>query len=216
MRQLTVAAVAGLMLGASSMAVAEMGVGVKAGTLGFGAELTYGISESFNARLGLNSYSFSDTDSYDDIEYDMDLDWQSSGLFLDWHPFQGTFRLTLGYLLNSNEIAMVSTPSSTYDIGGVSYDAADVGKLNGAVDFGDGIFYGLGWGNAGNAKGLGFIFELGVLQQSPDLALKASGGTLSDDPTFQENLRREERDAQDDLDDFDQYPVVSLGISYSF
>lgn len=215
MKKLLTAAAAATMLGASSIAVAEMGVGVKAGTLGYGAEFTYGINDSFNARLGLNTYSFDDTDTQDDIEYDMDMDWQSTGAYLDWHPFQGSFRLTVGYILNKNEIGMKATPSGTYDIGGTTYTDAEIGNLTGAVDFGNGLFYGLGWGNAGDGKGLGFILELGVLQQAPDLSLAASG-PIASDPTFQQDLSREQKDAQDDLDDFDQYPVISLGLSYSF
>lgn len=215
MKKLFTAAAAGLMLGASQMAAAETGLGVKLGTLGYGAEFTYGINKSFNARLGLNSYSYSETDTQDDIEYDMDMDWQTTGAFLDWHPFEGSFRLSLGYMFNKNEIGMEAVSTSEYEVGGTTYSREEIGTLNGSVNFGDGLFYGLGWGNAGDGKGLGFIFELGMLQQSPELSLEASG-PVSNLESFQQDLQREERDAQQDLEEFDQYPVISLGLSYSF
>lgn len=205
-----------VLLGTSSMASAEMGIGVKAGTLGYGAEFTLGMTESINARLGLNTYSYSDTEKQGDVNYDMDLSWKTTGAFVDWHPFKGSFRVTLGYIQNNNEIDLDAKPSGSYDIGDSTYTAAQVGTLTGNVDFDNGLFYGIGWGNAGDGKGLGFIFEAGILQQSSEVDLKCRGGALCNDAGFLADLRKEEKKAQDDLDDFDQYPVISLGISYSF
>lgn len=216
MKKITLIAAAGLMFGASSMASAEMGVGVKAGTLGYGAEFTLGLTESLNARVGLNSYSYSETATQDDIKYDMDLDWRTTGAFLDWHPMKNSFRLTVGYIQNGNDISMDAKPVGNYTIGDQTYSAAQVGTLTGSVDFDDGLFYGVGFGNAGDGQGLGFIVELGILQQAPNVSLKSTGGTVSDDASFQAELAKEENKAQDDLDDFDQYPVISVGLSYSF
>lgn len=216
MKRITIAAITGVLLSASSVASAEMGVGVKAGTLGYGAEFTLGVTESINARVGMNTYSFSETQKQDDIKYDMDLDWRTTGAFLDWHPFQGGLRFTVGYIQNDNEIDLDAKTVGSYTIGDQTYSIGEVGNLTGNVTFGNGLFYGIGWGNAGDGKGLGFIAEAGILQQSPEVDLKCSGGTECDDATFQAELRKEENKAQDDLDDFDQYPVISLGISYSF
>lgn len=216
MKKRYIAVVAGMLMGASSMAAAEMGVGVKTGTLGHGAEFTVGLTDSLNARVGLNGQSFSQTEIEGDIKYDLDLDWQTVGAFLDWHPMNNGFRLSLGYMQNNNEIGMEAKPAGNYVIGNQTYTAAEVGKLTGTVKFDDGLFYGLGWGNAADGKGLGFVIELGILQQMPSLDLKSSGGLVSDDPSFQAELKKEEDKAQDDLEDFDQYPVIAIGLSYSF
>lgn len=216
MKKFYMAAVTGVLLASSSIVAADVGIGVKAGTLGYGAEFTLGLTDSINARVGLNSYSYSETATQDDIKYDMDMDWRTSGAFLDWHPMQGAFRFTLGYIMNSNEIAMEAEPASDYTVGDQTYSAAQAGTITGAVNFDDGLFYGIGWGNAGDGKGLGIIVELGILQQTPSVDLTSSGGLLSNDPTFQSNLKDEEDRAQEDMDEFDRYPVIAVGLSYSF
>ncbi len=223
MKQVTTSIIAAAMLCGVGTVHAEdeglgIGVGAKFGTLGYGIDLSKNMTDKFNVRLGLNQYSLSDTDTQDDIEYDMDLDWNTLGLFADYHPFGGAFRLTLGYVNNNNEISMVAVPSGTYDIGGVTYTAADIGSLSADVTFGNGIFYGLGWGNAAKGKGFGFSIEAGILQQDPDLNIDlnlTAAGQLAH-PTAAQDVAAEEKKAEDDLDEFSQYPVVAVGVSYGF
>jgi hypothetical protein len=63
---------------------------------------------------------------------------------------------------------------------------------------------------------LSFTFDLGVLLQGePNVDLEATG-PISTDPTFQSNLAQEEAAAEDDVKDFDVYPVIALGMSYRF
>lgn len=205
--------VAGLtLLGASSLATAEVGIGVKASTLGAGVELGVSLSERFVLRGALNKYSRDDDRTIDDIKYDADLDLKSSALFLDWHPMKGSFHLTVGYLNSASQLNATATPVGTFNVGGTDY-SGDI-TLHGKVDLGSGPYVGLGWGNV-PAKGLGFSFELGAVQQgTPDATLTASGadaGLINPD-----DLAREEQNMQDDLDEFELYPVVSLGISYGF
>ncbi len=224
MRKTTISTIltAGLLCGLGSVQAEDeglgIGVGAKFGTLGYGIDLSKNMTDKFNVRLGLNQYSLSDTDTQDDIKYDMDLDWNTLGLFADYHPFGGAFRLTLGYVNNNNEISMVAVPSGTYDIGGATYTAADIGSLSADVTFGNGIFYGLGWGNAAKGKGFGFSFEAGIMQQAPDLNidLNLTAAGQAAHPTAAQDVADEEKRAEDDLDEFSQYPVVAVGISYGF
>lgn len=192
--------------------MAEFGVGVKASTLGAGIELGFPLSESFVFRGALNKYSRDDDQTIDDIDYDAELDLKSTALFLDWHPMQGSFHLTAGYLFSNSELTATATPTGTYDIGGQPY-TADV-TLHGAIDLGSGPYVGLGWGNL-PAKGFGFTFELGAVSQgTPDASLTVSGADKDlIDPA---DIAQEEQNMQDDLDEFDLYPVVSLGVSYGF
>lgn len=194
-------------------------LGVRASTLGAGVEGTIGLSERVNLRLGVNSYTYSYDDTIDDVRYDVDLELKSGALILDWHPFAGAFRLSAGMLSNKNRVDLEAMPTADVEIGGVSFTPAEVGRLDGEVDFKKSAPYvGLGWGNAvAKGKGLGFNFELGaVLQGSPDVTLASSGGTLSDDATLQARLAEEEQEIEDDLKNFKVYPVVSFGISYQF
>lgn len=194
-----------------------LGVGVKAGTLGLGVEMTKSLSPSFNVRVGVNQYKFTTVRTEGNIHYDMDLKWQSAAALLDWHPFQGSFRMTVGYVFNNNKIDMVATPtgSSTYDINGTSYT---LNSLTGDVTFENGGYFGIGWGNAGDGKGFGMSLEVGaVYQNSPKLKLTASGSSsVVNDPTFQANLKQEQANAESDMSSFKWYPQIALGVSYAF
>ncbi len=195
-------------------APSRFALGVKAGTLGAGFEGTFGISERFNVRAGINNYSrkFEDTES--DIRYDATLDLKNAGVFLDWHPFAGTFRLSAGLINNRNGIHLSATPTANQQIGSTTYTPAQIGTLTGDVTFKKNAPYlGIGWGNAVN-KGspFGFNFELGVAKQgSPKVKLTSSNSTVS-----QSDLDSEARSAETDLGDFKSYPVISLGLSYRF
>ncbi len=202
---------------ATGAAQAEMGLGlgVKAGTLGLGAEITKSFTETLNGRVGFNSYKFTTSGKEGDVDYDIDMKWQSTALLLDWHPGGGSFRLTAGYMLNGNKLEMTAKPTSNYTIGDQTYTLAQVGTLTGTVDMDNGPYVGLGWGNAGT-KGFGFSFELGAIYQgSPKVNLNATG-TLATDANFQTELTKEEKKAQDSLDSFKWYPQIALGLSYGF
>jgi hypothetical protein len=194
---------------------ADFGIGVKAGTLGAGVELGMSLTDSINARIGLNSYTRSESRTEDGVDYDGDLKLNSTALLLDWHPFTGTFKVSAGYVFNSNELEMNGqlNDADTYDIGGTSYTGAQLGKLTGSVDMGSGPYVGFGWGNL-PAKGLGFTFEVGVFQQgAPSVSLAATDpfNLVSD-----ADLQAEEKNLEDDLSEFEVFPVVSLGLSYGF
>ncbi len=210
------AAVAGAMM-ASAVAQADVGMGVKGGTLGGGMEITTGLTESINARVGFNTYSYSTSGTESDIDYDVDFNLQTTSAILDWHPFKGTFRLSAGYVFNNNTIEMTGKPTNgiDYEIGGTEYS---LDSLDGEVEFTSGAYVGMGWGNAGRGKGFGMNFEIGAFYQgSPDLTLTAKGSSsVVDDPDFKRDLAREEADAQDDIAEYEWYPVISLGMSYTF
>jgi hypothetical protein len=50
---------------------------------------------------------------------------------------------------------------------------------------------------------------------SADVTLDATG-PLANDPAFQNELRKEEDDAQEVADDIKIYPVLSFGVCYYF
>lgn len=187
-------------------------------TLGLGVEGTARILPKLNARLGVNYFPYTYDGEEDDVDYDIDLNLFSGSALLDWHPFAGVFRISAGLVLNANELDMKARPTGLVEIGDREYAPADVGTLSGDVDFRSVAPYvGIGWGNAvGKDQRWGFVCDLGVVfQGSPDAALVASG-PIASDPTFQEDLAREEENLEDDLDFFKYYPVISFGISYKF
>lgn len=214
MKKLIVTAVGLAMMGVSPLASAEFGIGVKASTLGAGVELGVPLGEMFVARAALNRYSKGAEQTINSIDYSSDLDLNSTSLFLDWHPFKGTFHLTAGYLLSNNELAVTATPSEAVVVGDNTYQPGDIGRIDGVVNLGSGPYVGLGWGNL-PAKGLGFSFELGLVQMgSPDAEL-----TIEDPNGFiaaNNDIEKERERMENDLDQYDTYPVISLGLSYGF
>ena len=191
----------------------DAAVTAKLGTLGLGVEGTFGLTEQFNARLGLNKFDFDRTETIDDIEYDLDLEWQTVSLLADWHPFGNSFRFTAGIMSNGNELSGSSTATSL-TIGDTTYPGVG---LEAKLDFDSTAPYlGVGWGNALSAnKGWGFNVDVGVLfQGSGDVALTPTGaGAGLVDPV---DIAAEEQKFEDDIKDYKYYPVFSFGVSYKF
>jgi hypothetical protein len=206
---------------------AELGVAATAGTLGVGAEVTFGGSSQIQGRLGVHGYDYSDRREASDIEYDADANLRTATGFLDWHPGGRGFRLTGGLVYNGTDVTGRSLPpaSGSYDIGGVPVPVSILGTLDADVEWKSIVPYaGLGWGRApGSGSGFGVTLDVGVLFQGEgDVTLtpRIPAGSPLNDPlarqAFQILLDREERELQEDVDDYDLYPVVSFGISYRF
>lgn len=209
----------------------NLGIAGKASTLGYGIEADYVLSDTFSVRVQYNTYSYDDTFDEDGIDYDGQLDLQSFGVLLDWHPFGGGFRVSAGGFNVDNKISGQASGEGTYEIGDEEYTVrpGDDLRLNADMKLGDGFkpYLGLGWGHSpANKGGLLLSFDVGVLiQGSPDVALDVSGTAedqfgnpvdAGNDPTVQAELRKEEKNMEDDLKNFDLYPVVSLGIGWRF
>ncbi|MDP6780108.1 MAG: hypothetical protein QGI83_25360 [Candidatus Latescibacteria bacterium] len=204
-----------VLLALTAQAYAGVGVTVKAGTLGIGAEVTKSIVPTVNVRVGGSYFTYGFDGTEGDVSYDLDLKLKSFNLLVDFHPILGRgLRLSAGMVLNSNGVDMVSRPTASYDIGGTTYTATDVGTIHGAVDFKSFAPYvGIGWGNAAGGR-WGIAFDLGLaLQGSPQVDLSATG-PIASDAQFLAELRQEESQVQDDISGFKYYPVVSLGLSF--
>ena len=62
----------------------------------------------------------------------------------------------------------------------------------------------------------GFIFDFGIVfQGSPAVELSASG-PLASDRTFQQDLKEEEEDLENDIRHIRVYPALSFGFTYRF
>lgn len=193
-------------------------IGVKASTLGAGLEVRRALSDSFAVRLGGNLFDLSFDGSESGINYDFDVDLKSANLLIDYHPFKGNFRLTGGVLWNDNEAFGVADTENGVRIGNIRFTQEQIGDLTGDITVNEFAPYlGLGWGKALGKSGWGFSAELGaVFTGKPEVRLQSANGEFSSNPILLGELRREEQDLQDELDRFEVYPVVSVGLSYSF
>ena len=212
-----------LFLLSGTAAWADVGVLLKAGTLGAGLDVSVGMSESLGLRLQANALSYEDDFTESDVDYSGEIDLKSAGLLLDWHPFSGVFRVSAGAYWNGNEATATGRPTGgTYEINGVTYNAADIGSLNGQIDFESvAPYFGIGWASAPKAgRGMTFSFDLGVLYQGePNVGLTAVCGPLVPVGTctqLQSDVAAEQASLQEDLNDYKFHPVVSFGIGYRF
>lgn len=219
-----VTAFVGTMTSLSSQAEI-LALGVKAGTLGLGVEVVAQANDHFNLRLQHTRFSRQITESSSggnsDLEFDLDLDLGATTMLVDFHPLAGSFRLTAGYGNNANQFVGSAVPSGSYEIGDNVYSAADIGTVNGRIDFKSKAPYlGFGWGNAFNGDG-GFAMNLDIgvfLQGAPQVHLSTTK-QLSDPAAqalLQQNINKETANFEEDSKDLKAWPVLALGVTYSF
>jgi hypothetical protein len=218
-RTLTLAALAaGAGLGAGA-AHGQIAIGAGIGTTGGTVEAQMQVAPFVQIRGGYNYFEYSVDDSYDDIEYEGDLDLTTLGAFVDLRPFGNSFTITGGAYFGGKTLGLAALPGQSYEIGGNTYSAAQVGNLAADVDLEDNApFVGVGWDSTFQGDGnIGFKFIAGAMfTGSPQVNLSSTGGSLSNDATFQAELAEEEQNLQEDIDDFEIYPVVQAGLTLRF
>ena len=208
--------VAGPALATEGAGTSPVTVGIKAGTLGIGIGGQYRLNESFGLGLGANYFKYDFDFTADDIDYSAELTLVSATVLGHYYPMKGRFRLTGGLAFNGNEIDAQSKPEIGVEIGDTTYPGVRVGTIDGKIDFRTiAPYLGLGWGPSPE-KRWGFTFDVGVLfQGSPKVDLTASG-PITIVPGFQEDLAQEEQKVQDELEGFQYYPIIGLGLYYRF
>lgn len=201
----------------------DIAVTGKIGSLGLGAELDLGLTDSLGARIGLNSFTYKYNANSGTVNYDFKLQLQTISALADWYPFQGSFRTSAGLMYNNNKVNLAGLPTGvSYTINGTTYNSADVGSLQGTMSFNKVAPYlGIGWGNpAAKDKGWGMTSDIGVLfQGSPKTSLVATCGATLPAPqctTLQSDAAAENTKLQSALSNFKFWPVVSVGISYQW
>jgi hypothetical protein len=195
----------------------DFGLGVKVGTLGAGGDATLSLNDSFALRLTGSILQWDTDDEIDDVDYHLELDYTSFGALVDVHPFSNGFRFSGGLMFNDNGIVLKATPSESEEIGGNTYTPEQIGVITGNLAFDDiAPYFGIGYGRAGAGdQGLTFTIDFGLLFQSYELDLSASG-LAATDPQFLRDLEEEEGDIQEELDNFKIYPVIAVGLAYRF
>lgn len=196
-----------------------MAVGAKVGTLGGQVEITGNFSTYLKGRLNAGYLPWDYEITVDSEEYDFNIKLFTTGALLDLHPFAGGFRLTAGVYFNSNDFSGTGSLSSSqsYEIGGISFSRATLGHVDAEADFNTVAPYlGLGYSNAFTADGhWSFEFDAGVMYWgSPEVTLSTPATSVV--PGLNQALKEEAQRVEDELENFIFYPVVSVGVAYSF
>ena len=214
---------AALLLGSSAMADDNFWVGVKAGTLGFGLEGAWRPLPWLDVRAGANQFSYDDTGSQADINYDATLDLNTFYASANFRFPLSPFRMTVGAYSNGNEVLLVSQDMPAYIIGDetIPYLPAEVGTLRSSTTFESVAPY-LGAGfDFDIADRFGIALDFGVLWQGEPIVTLTSDGTLASDPgfagdQFRAALDTERQQLEKEVEDYKAYPVVSLGFNFNF
>jgi len=189
----------------------------KASTLGVGFDLSESFTLSINGRLGskLKDPYIINSKVVDDYR----LDLSSFAAMVDWHPGVSGFRVSAGLLYKGRENGLTGQSSNTgYQIGSPGYTSNEIENLTGRIDTDSTAPYlGIAWRNEPAKRG-GFSFsaEAGVLfrgnssGQSGYLAPRGGLATKSE-------LYQDEENILNDVSDRNEiYPVLNLGISYTY
>ena len=221
----------GLLFMATPISAADLGVGVKAGTNGYGVELSVAVTKNtairvMGARLDTDdedeTISVGDSGFEGDVDSELDFDFGAAALFFDWHVFGGGFHLTVGAFQNNGEADLNALLVDDVVINGVPLATDDLGPLSGELSLGDSLqpYVGIGWGRKTGNAGLSFSLDIGVALLDPEVSVDATvngGGTNGYTQAQLDAILNDlESDADDDLDDYEYWPVVALGINYGF
>lgn len=206
----------------SGAAFAGVGADVSVGTPGVSGNVHMQFTPLITLRAGVNYFDFEMEDQeFDDISYDAELGFTQVGGYVDLHPFMNGFNISAGALFGERSIDLTATPMMDIEIGDQTFTAQEVGVLRGAADFGDMSYYaGIGWDSTTHGLSpISFVVRAGVLMtDSPNVSLINEGGTI--DPLIQAEinaeLANETAQLQTDLEDFEFFPMISIGIGIGF
>lgn len=189
------------------------------GGIGVPGIYTLGYAHSMGASWGLRgdyagglNWSGSGTDN--GVTYDSTVKASRAGVYADWFPFGGGFRLVGGVTANDMKVDINSVGSGTATINGKSVSM--VGNyFNVHAKYPAATPYlGIGYGHQAGSKGLGFYFDLGVTLGSftadVDTNLVGQAGIT------QADVDKQKQDMNDSLAGLKTLPSVSLGLRYNF
>lgn len=213
-----------LSLAAAGPALAAVSLGIDAGTLGIGPELQFGLTDSWNARVGYAAYNYNRDVTDTGVDYHGTLKLGNGFALLEWHPGGHTFKVSFGAVATSNKVDITGVPSSgSYQIGNGNYPASDFASVQGTVKVGNSIapYLGVGFGNpVVEGSHLTFLFDLGVLYSgSPKASLSATCSASVSPATcaqIQQDVAVEVGKLQDQSTQLKLWPVVNLGLAYRF
>lgn len=214
-RMLAMVVAAAMMVGQSVLAEG-VALTAKVGSLGVGGDLTFGLGQSVNARVGFNWVNYDRDFDMDEATVEGAVDFLTIPVLLDWHCFGGGFRLSAGPVINKNKVTLSAEPNGILELENTDYQ---VDSLDGSVTVDDlGAYLGIGYGNAVGSDGHWFFAcDFGVMYQgepSVEATAKASNPALQE--LLNRDLQKEVADFQDDISWFRFYPVISVGLSYRF
>lgn len=221
MKQIGIAAVS-VALSAGAYAQ-DFSVDVGAGTIGIGGDISWRFHEQFSVSAGYWGYSTGDDFDAQDLSFDADFDLSNVPVFLNWHPFGGNFRVTAGAIFQNNEVSGVANPTvgNVFTINDNLYTVPPGSQITGNVEYDNGVapYLGVSWaGTFSGSTGIGWFIDAGVMfVGDPEVVINTPVGTTPVNPAnnLATDIAAEIASAEDDAD-IEVYPVVRIGLSWTF
>ena len=192
--------------------------GVKAGTLGIGAEIGYRANPIFGARIDGEGFSYDDNNLHAGrTNYNANLHLESYGALADVYPFGASFRVTGGLRLNENAITGHSVSES---VGGATVPTSALATANAKITFDKTSPYvGFGWGGT-ITPGLNFTSDFGVMfHGNPKASLTATSTGVAPAASVASaaaEIASDQTSLQRDVNGYKYFPVIEIGLSYKF
>jgi hypothetical protein len=193
----------------------DIGVAAHLGTLGIGADVGIAAHPRVTVRVGGNFFPVNPSITVSDITYTANLPSPQFTGMVDVF-LVGGLRLSGGLRISGDDAGATGEITGSVDVGNATYTAAEVGTLTAVIETNTAAPYvGIGFGNLAK-PGPRFFLDAGVAFQGRPGVTFSADGTLANDPLFQAELGREAEAAEDDIELFRFYPVLSLGVAFGF
>lgn len=197
----------------TEVAAAQVGFGVRAGTLGLGGELAIDVGERTTLRGGAGFWSLTASTTIDDINVEVAFpdSWYNVGLDV---YLNSAFRIGGGVLFKGNDLMVTGSLDAPVDIGGRTFTPEEVGTLTGTLlNRSRAGYLLLGFGKH-SSKGVGLTLDVGAaFTGTPTVQLDAQGGTFSDQAELDARLEQEARNFEEDVKGYFRiWPILSLGL----
>lgn len=197
----------------------KFAITVGGGSPGATIEGQYAVTDNFQIRGGVNYFGFDAGFDSDNNSYSGEFEFSGGGLFGDFHPFGNSFFVSGGAFLGTKNVGLMIESGENLVINGVTYTPAQYGTVIGDADYQEiAPFIGLGFDTTFTSDNpWGFHALAGAaFFGSGDVSMMATGGTLSNDPIITNEVDEQEMELEQDIEDYQVYPIIQLGISYKF
>ncbi|MCH6256208.1 hypothetical protein MLD52_06585 [Puniceicoccaceae bacterium K14] len=200
--------------------VPRLAIGAEAGTTGLGVSAWLTLNKQWSLNAVMASAEESGDYSTEGLDYAGDIDLDNDIIALNWHPGGGSFHFILGMILTDNFVSVAGQPEdgNTFNIGGESFTQDQVESITGDVEWekSSAPYLGIGFARKLSKDGLSFYINAGVMEAGSAEASLSAVGNVVDQAEFQALLRVEEEDLNEELDEYEFYPVVRLGLMFRF
>jgi hypothetical protein len=193
---------------------------VKVGLPGVVVGYAHSVNDHLGLRVDAGSTGSMDRDSTESgVPYRATAKYNRVGLFGDYRPFGGRFRLTTGLTLNDASVKLDSrfdgvTPvtinETTITPSAVDYFRAQV-KIPRLTPY-----FGIGWGHQPRETGFGFVADLGVSVGKAKVTVEQNLVANYPGLISQADVDAETRQLKDDAGKVRILPHVAVGMSYRY